>query len=377
MTNQFERMMSEATRLMRTGHLHDATAAIQAALGVTPAEATPRRRKSADEGDVIDVEARVVPDGRATSEPQAPVAAPGASADPSARSRATGAGAPAGMFTSGSFRNEHGERDYRLYEPPARDGRALPLVVMLHGCKQDPDDFARGTGMNALAREHGFLVLYPAQQQRANAQRCWNWFKHNHQARDRGEPAILAGMTRDVIARHNVDPDRVYVAGLSAGGAMAAILGDAYPDLFAAVGVHSGLPTGSATDVQSAFAAMNGSGRRERRTPRHGETPPTIVFHGDADTTVHAVNGERVIEASGLSGQPGAQREQAANGRDFTRHVFLDAQGREHGEHWIVHCAGHAWSGGQADGSYTDPRGPDASAEMVRFFLAHPQARVS
>ena len=341
MKPDFERLMNEAARLMRGGSLGEATAAIQQALG-GGAPARPH------EDDVIDVEARVV---------GAPVPAPGESSE---------------SFTSGHYRNECGARDYKLFEP-ARDGRALPLVVMLHGCTQDPDDFARGTRMNALAREQGFLVLYPAQSHKGNAQRCWNWFKHNHQARGKGEPAILAGLVREVIASHDVDPQRVYVAGLSAGGAMAAILGDAYPDLFAAVGVHSGLPTGSATDVPSAFAAMNGGAQPVRRSPKPGPTPPTIVFHGDADTTVNVVNGERVLRAAGLYAGPDSRRGASAMGVAWSCRPFVDAQGTVRAEEWTVHGAGHAWSGGDPSGSYTDPRGPDASAEMLRFFLRHPR----
>jgi poly(hydroxyalkanoate) depolymerase family esterase len=249
--------------------------------------------------DVIDVEARVV----------------GAAAARPVRGES---------FIAGHFWNECGARDYKLFEP-ARDGRALPLVVMLHGCTQDPDDFARGTRMNALGRAQGALVLYPAQSRRGNAQRCWNWFKHNHQARGKGEPAILAGMVREVMATHDVDPTRVYVAGLSAGGAMAAILGDAYPDLFAAVGVHSGLPTGSATDVQSAFAAMGGGAQPLRRGTQQGVTPPTIVFHGDADATVNVVNGERVLQAAGLWPRPDVQRASTASGLAYSRRVHVDA----------------------------------------------------
>jgi len=352
MTTNFERMMTEAARLMGTGNLMEATAAIQQALGAAPPAApagVPRGWKNED--DVIDVEARVI-------------AEPGAASGSATRARAE-------AFTSGHFKNDCGARDYKLFEP-ARDGRALPLVVMLHGCTQDPDDFARGTRMNALARAQGVVVLYPAQSQRANAQRCWNWFKHNHQARGKGEPAILAGMVKDVIASHDIDPARVYVAGLSAGGAMAAILGDAYPDLFAAVGVHSGLPTGSAADVQTAFAAMSGGAQPVRRGARPGPTPPTIVFHGDADSTVNVVNGERVLDAAGVIARPELRRASTVTGVPYSRRVWVDGQGQERAEQWTIHGAGHAWSGGDAAGTYTDPRGPDASAEMLRFFLQHP-----
>ncbi len=351
MTPDFKRAMDEAARLVCGGRLSEATAAIQQALGAAQAShGAPAPTGAPTDGDVIDVEARVI---------DTPAPAP-----------ETPANARPESFTAGHFRNECGARDYKLFEP-ARDGRPLPLVVMLHGCTQDPDDFARGTRMNALARGHGALVLYPAQSQRANPQRCWNWFKHNHQARGKGEPAILAGMVREVIARHRADADRVYVAGLSAGGAMAAILGEAYPDLFAAVGVHSGLPAGSARDAPSAFAAMAGGPPVPRRVARHGTPPPTIVFQGDADTTVNVVNGERVVAAAGGAARPEAQRGASAMGVPYTRRAWADGQGADRGELWTLHGVGHAWSGGDLAGSYTDPRGPDASAEMLRFFLRH------
>ena len=350
MNSDFQQRMNEAARLMRGGNLMEATAAIQQALGATPSGAATAPAHA--DGDVIDVEARVVDVRDAPSEP-------------AARARSE-------SFTKRHFSNDAGARDYKLFEP-ARDGGPLPLVVMLHGCTQDPDDFARGTRMNALARAQGFLVLYPAQSQRANPQRCWNWFKHNHQGRGRGEPAILAGMVREVIATHDVDPARVYVAGLSAGGAMAAILGEACPDLFAAVGVHSGLPVGAATDAPSAFAAMKGGAPIARRLSVHGTMPPTIVFHGDADATVNIVNGERIIESAGLAPQTGIERSTTPAGVPYSRRVYVDGQGAERAEQWTIHGGGHAWSGGDLTGSYTDPRGPDASAEMLRFFLRHPK----
>jgi len=276
--------------------------------------------------------------------------------------------AASGQFISGSHTDaKAGMLEYKLYIPPAAaDGKPLPLVLMLHGCIQSPDDFAVGTGMNEAALERGFYALYPAQTQHANPSRCWNWFKHKHQKRGQGEPALLAGMTRAVMAHHAIDPQRVYVAGLSAGGAMAAIVGDAYPDLFAAVGVHSGLATGAATDMPSAFSAMQSGGAILARTTA---SPPTIVFHGDQDSTVHPSNGEQVVVTSAGEVEPERLRSRSDNGREYTQHTYKDAGGRVMAEHWVVHGGGHAWSGGNSQGSYTDAKGPDATQEMLRFFL--------
>lgn len=344
----FQRLMTEAARLTRAGELRRATASIRAALGQGSATAAETPTASDDDCLVIDVEARRV-------EPAPPMQQPAP------------ASVPGGRFIAGSHTDVNGAHEYRLFVPPGWQGQTLPLVVMLHGCTQNPDDFAAGTGMNDAAREHGVFVLYPAQTQRANASRCWNWFKHNHQQRDRGEPAMLAAMTREVMARYGIDPQRVYVAGLSAGGAMAAILGDAYPDLFAAVGVHSGLPAGAATDLPSALAAMkSGTGSIARRT-----AVPTIVFHGDADATVHPSNGERAVAARAGRDTPESTRTRSANGREYTQRRYRDADGRVVAEHWVVHGAGHAWAGGSTQGSYTDAQGPDASAEMLRFFRTH------
>ena len=238
---------------------------------------------------------------------------------------------------------------------------------MLHGCTQDPEDFANGTGMNALAEEMAFLVLYPAQSKQANPSRCWNWFNEIDQRRGQGEPSIIAGMTNAVMARHAVDARQVYVAGLSAGGAMATIMGTLYPELYAAVGVHSGLPFASASDLPSALAAMKGEFRRSR-VP--GRPVPIIVFHGDQDTTVHPSNGEELVAqvARGLPRRPAVEPGRVKDGHAYTRTVHHREDGAVHAEHWLIHGAGHAWSGGRARGSYTDGRGPDASREMLRFF---------
>lgn len=277
---------------------------------------------------------------------------------------ATSAPSLAGRFVLASYTNRSGTRAYKTYIPARDQGQPRPLVVMLHGCKQNPDDFAAGTRMNELADEIGFIVAYPEQARAANRSRCWNWFQAADQQRDDGEPSLIAGITRDVIARYNVDPRRVYVAGLSAGGAMAAIMGHTYPDLYAAIGIHSGLPYAAARDIPSALAAMRGW--RSPSDPKCGESTsqaiPTIVFHGDVDTTVHPRNGDLVTPALALQTvENGEER-----GRKYTRTV---SSGKPALEHWLVHGAGHAWSGGSVNGSYTDPRGPDATRAMLRFFL--------
>lgn len=271
-------------------------------------------------------------------------------------------------FVAGSHAAAGSQRSYRLFVPPGAGAQPMPLVVMLHGCTQTAEDFAAGTAMNEMAREQGFFVLYPEQSAKANPQRCWNWFKHNHQKRGRGEPALLASMIQEVIAQHGIDPKRVYVAGLSAGGAMAAILGEAYPELFAAVGVHSGLAAGSAADLPGALAAMKGSASKTRSTS--SSRMPTIVFHGDADATVHPDNAEAVIAACAGAGLVAEEKTVSDRGRRrATRRVYRSAEGQVVAEHWVVHGAAHAWSGGRACGSYTDARGPDATAEMLRFFF--------
>ena len=358
----FQKLMLDATHFTRSGNLQAATAAIQAALAGGAPTATdttePNRTNAIRQAvDVIDVIAREMPEDVVRSPSHAFThQTPGSE-----------------RFIAGSYGSASKQRDFKLYIPPNAGKRALPLVVMLHGCTQSPDDFAAGTDMNALAGAQGFYVLYPAQSQAANPQRCWSWFKHSHQARGRGEPASLAGMTREVMATHAIDPDRVYVAGLSAGGAMAAILGEAYPDIYAAVGVHSGLATGIATDLPSALGAMQ-SGASPVRTSPSGVA--TIVFHGDADTTVHPGNGARVVAASaGVAARVEVEQQKSPGGRSITRSVYRAPDGAVVAEHWLVQGAPHAWSGGNTHGSYTDPRGPNASTEMLRFFLEHPRQR--
>lgn len=270
-----------------------------------------------------------------------------------------------------------GERRYKLYVPASAPVRPHGLIVMLHGCKQDPDDFMTGTGMNAVAEAHGLMVAYPGQTGADNASSCWNWFRPSDQRRGAGEPAIIAGITQEITREFDLDPGRIFVAGLSAGGAMAAVMGETYPDLYAAVGIHSGLACGSANDVISAFSAMRGDvGFASRAKPISTHRVRTIVFQGDADLTVHSSNAARIVSAATPSnGTVGKESGRSAGGRTYERTIVTDETGRRAVECWLVNGAGHAWSGGNTDGSYTDPRGPDAAAEMVRFFLDQPESR--
>lgn len=285
-----------------------------------------------------------------------------------------------GHFISGVYTHDcvadAGVMHYKLYMPkiPKVKAQRLALVVMLHGCTQNSEDFAMGTGMNDLAANQPCFVLYPEQSKESNKTLCWNWFEEKHQQRDQGEPAIIADLTRHVMAMHNIDPKRVYIAGLSAGGAMAAIMGAVYPDLYAAVGVCAGLPYKAAHDLNSAVAAMkNGASVLDKLH----NTPPIIVFQGDNDQTVSLRNAEQLIEqyvsSSTTPFVPSCTKTGQVlvpNGRGYTQRIYKNSQDKIVAEHWVIHGADHAWPGGSAQGSYTDPAGPDASLEMLRFFKA-------
>jgi poly(hydroxyalkanoate) depolymerase family esterase len=340
--------LTDATRLVREGRLSEATARIQAALSDTATSTRATTRTSM----------------------RTAVTAPSGVVRQAIEPRPSGS-----QFLRLSYRSGAGSRDYRLYLPSGYTGQPVELVVMLHGGTQTSEDFAAGTRMNELAERDTFLVAYPEQSRRANPNGYWNWFQPADQRRDGGEPALIAGITREVMAGYAVDPDAVHIAGLSAGGAMAATMAATYPELYSAAGIHSGLAHGSAHDIPSAFAAMRSGGT----TPPGGSAgrTPLIVFHGDRDTTVAPVNADRIVAQSARAHRASAARPvtgRAGSGRSartFTRTDYHDPNGLTVVEDWRIHGGAHAWSGGDPSGSYTDPSGPDASAEFVRFFAAH------
>jgi poly(hydroxyalkanoate) depolymerase family esterase len=389
MTIDFAAAMRAATKLTRAQKLMEATRVIQSALllGRGPIEPQDEQaeQERATEKFMIDVTPDAPPtvtlpvgdvaatlgrarlpsfglDGLARIKPRKPLEIPDGA-----------------QYLSWSYACAAGRRSYKLYVPSRQHAGRRPLLVMLHGGTQGPDDFAAGTRMNALAEEHGFLVAYPSQCKSANPSLCWNWFKPEDQMRGAGEPSIIAGITDEIVSAYDIDPQRVFVAGLSAGGAMAEVMGATYPEVYAAVGVHSGLPYRSATDIASAFSAMRGDPglqgrqRKTRPTSDHALRVRTIVFHGDADHIVHPSNAARIVEAEVKGGDSvECVKARSSASRTHTRAVTRDKTGTVVAEHWLIHGSGHAWSGGSADGTYTDPHGPDASREMLRFFLEEP-----
>jgi len=364
----------KATQLTRHGRLVDAIRLIQRGLGwaptqpraylVQPAQNPHQAHAPSEEAAAAPMEVALLPSPTRPARPARPAS-----------------------FTEHVFEFEDKLYDYRLYVPAITDTfdatapPSWPLVVLLHGCKQDAADFAQGTAMNALAEQRKCLVLYPEQSSKANSMRCWNWFETAHQTRDTGEPGMIAALTRHVLQSHDADPARVYIAGLSAGGAMAAVVAGLYPELFAAVGVHSGLPAGAATNVISAFSAMRRGARKNGVEGEKDAVMPTIVFHGSADKTVHPENGEQImdaalaaLDASGLVLEKiqVAESSPASNdGRAAVRTIYSAAEGTPYVEHWAVGSGPHAWSGGNPAGSFTDPQGPSASQAMLDFFLQH------
>jgi poly(hydroxyalkanoate) depolymerase family esterase len=359
MSNDFNSAMRRASKLVQAGDPAGATEMIQKALakgGLSSPSGSLKPAMNSFDGAKV---------GRSLRETLASLGPLPTSGIPSAD--VTEPPLPQGArFDGGTFTCAQGSRDYRVYIPDLKGAAAKGLIMMLHGCTQSPVDFAKGTGMNGLADQHGVIVVYPAQSRGANMQSCWNWFGPADQMREAGEPAILAGLALQMLRDHAIPQGACFVAGLSAGAAMAVILGQTHADVFSAVGAHSGLPYRAAHDVPSAFAAMGSGGARGQKT----QPIPTIVFHGDADSTVHHTNGRGIAEAAATG--PQVVDDGTAGKRSFARNTVLSPDGHPVMEHWTIAGLGHAWSGGNVTGSYTDPNGPDASAEMMRFFLSLP-----
>jgi poly(hydroxyalkanoate) depolymerase family esterase len=365
------RSFLKATGLTRMGRLMDATRLIQRSLmGAALPKARPAEKPAAKARPVITPYPRSVPEPAANDDHARPPPHPN--------------------FSEQSFAFEGKTYPYRLFVPKLADAsengakrELMPLVVLLHGCKQDALDFSKGTAMNALAGKEQCLVLYPEQISTANLQMCWNWFEPGHQQEGTGEPGMITALTRQVLDTdfngRRADPNRVYIAGLSAGGAMAAVVSSLHPELFTALGVHSGLPAGAASNVLTAFQAMRIGGQGQSASAM-----PTIVFHGDGDTTVHPSNGENIaadalaalrkadthlVKTQSSSYPEGDRAERNDKPTELTR--YANASGKSFIEYWSINNGPHAWSGGSKEGSYTDPDGPSASKAMLAFFLQH------
>ena len=287
-----------------------------------------------------------------------------------------------------------GSRSYAVYTPTGlRPGTAVPLVVVLHGCNQSVKDAALGTEINAYADRAGFVVVYPEQSAKDNPRLCWNWFQPRHQTRGSGEPAAIARITELVLSGRGgatLDRNRVHVMGLSAGGAMAGILAATYPDVYASVGIHSAPQFGAARSPMTALLAMKSGGpdpERQGRLAHAAMGPrvrvvPVIVVQGDADRTVWAGNGDKLVrqwlttsrlanvDGPGLDfARPDAtDAHRAPGGLSYVVRCWNDNAGRPVLQYWVVSDLGHAWSGGASAGSYTDPRGPSATEAMCNFF---------
>jgi poly(hydroxyalkanoate) depolymerase family esterase len=301
------------------------------------------------------------------------------------------------MWQEYLYNGPAGSRLYSVYTPVSyRVGTAVPLLVMLHGCAQTAGNLATGTHMNRLADEYNFVVAYPQQTRDYNRTLCWHWYSPAHQSRGSGEPAIIAGIVQEIehtSARWTIDRRRVYVAGASAGAAMSVILGATYPNLFAAIGVHSG----AEYRATSSFGGVLGVGQRGGPDPlQQGKAAydamgsfarvvPTIVFQGTRDFVVRPINGEQVIQqwmqtnalASGRTYNVSFNHPASAisgrvpDGHSYTVYTWKDSHGNEIQQYWKVMGLGHAWSGGSSGVPYTDPKGPDAGLVMYTFFMKH------
>ena len=388
MKYRMQSLMRRATSLTRAGRLREVLAVLQAGLGFRARAAHNVELKTGEvHNDEKEVQGEHLHAAHAFAEQMPFPAAPELqeptqpSPVPFVEDVAFDSG-PA-TFTDGTYAREGKTHHYKLFIPGGATVARRPMVVMLHGCTQNPDDFAIGTDMNNVAGAAGWVLLYPAQPARANHMRCWNWFKAGPEP-GAGEPAWIAALTKRIHDEQRIDPNRTFIAGLSAGAAMAVLTAELYPALFKGVGVHSGLAAHAAANVMEALSVMkHGPRARQKRaysTDTRESKPivPRIVFHGDADNIVDPENGEHIIEAAiahAKVAEPGlilneTENQGAAGGMSYTQVIYTGTANRPIAEYWRLHGAGHTWSGGNERGSYANASGPSASAEFLRFFDA-------
>jgi len=286
-----------------------------------------------------------------------------------------------------SLTTPYGTIEFKVYVPSSYSGESVPLVVMLHGCSQNADMIAEGTMWNELAEREGFIVLYPQQSTLRNVQGCWNWFFDANQHRGMGEPFLIAEATRYVMQRYNIDRSRVYICGMSAGGAMAIITAICYPDIFAAVGSHSGLEYDAADSIDSAYDAMENGGPDPEITAEEAYMEilkagaqrnelPAVIFHGSDDEAVKIINGDQTVEQFVILNEALGRIMESTESEGFEgkpyRLVQYTREGENLVEYWIIEGLGHAWSGGCLDGGeFNDPEAPDATLHMWEFFSQH------
>ena len=303
------------------------------------------------------------------------------------------------MWQKYTYQNSTSSHPYFVYTPETYHvGKTVPLLVMLHGCTQSAEDFAAGTRMNQLAEKYGFIVVYPQQTHKANRTLCWNWFRSAHQVRNRGEPAIIAHMVQAIrqnTSHWTIDSNQIYVVGASAGAAMAVILGATYPDIFAAIGVHSGIEYQAVTNITSALNVMRQRGpdpvlqgkRAYEAMGSYQRVVPMIVFQGTRDRVVPPIIGDQLVQqwmqtnhlashglyVADFTNPTTTTSGQVPGGYAYTVYTWKDTKGNDVQTYWKIQGLGHAWSGGSPNGSHTDPRGPNASVAMYQFFMNHPR----
>ena len=298
----------------------------------------------------------------------------------------------AGSLVKGSYTGPDGTLSYEVYVPSGYVAeRRVPLIVALHGCSENAEQFRQVTRFDELAEAKNAIVVFPDKSSYADSTSCWNWFKTSHMQRGTGEPALIAGVVDKVRQNYAIDDRRIYATGLSAGGAMASVMSATYPDVFAAAGVGSGCEyaAGASCAGYRGIDPEDAGQRAYQAMGTQAREVPVIVFQGDQDKTVPEVNAEQLVQQwqatddwaddgarnSTIPADPVKVKDPAPSGGGHTYTVrdYADGQGNELIQFWVVHGMGHAWSGGCDCEAYADTNGPNESAAMYAFFMSHPR----